>query len=313
MMSITQFVVGIDISKNHLDVYDAREGETRRIANAPDEAEALVGALAGQDCLVVYEATGRYDRVLSRALAQAGVRHARVNPEQARHFARACGLKAKTDAIDARMLADLGRRMPLRVQVPLEPVRERLAALSSRRDQLVAVRKQERTRVDDHDDPLIRETLAQHLAWLDQSVAQLDRAIAKTIAEDADLARADSLLRSAPGIGPVTATVLIAQLPELGRLNPKAVAALAGLAPYNNDSGSFGGKRTIRGGRTRIRQALYMAAVTAARSQSHLGQFNQRLRDAGKPAKLALIATARKILTVLNAILRTQTPFRTMP
>jgi len=199
--------------------------------------------------------------------------------------------------------------MPLRLRLPPAPARERLTALSGRRDQLVAIRKQERTRIGDQDDALLRETLEQHLAWLDAAIARLDHAIAAAIAEDSALARAASLLRSVPGIGPVTATVLIAQLPELGHRNPKTIAALAGLAPYNNDSGAFSGKRSVRGGRTRIRQALYMAAVSAARASSHIARFHHRLRIAGKPPKLALIATARKLLTVLNAIFRTQTPF----
>ena len=312
-MTLHRFVVGIDISKHHLDVHDQRDGTTRRIANAPDAAGALAAALCGEDCLVVFEATGRYDAVLAQALAAARVTHARVNPEQARHFARALGYKAKTDTIDARMLAELGQRMPLRLHLPPTPARAQLAALSGRRDQLVAIRKQERTRVGDQDDALLAETLEQHLAWLDHTIARLDRAIAEAIAADEALANTDALLRSVPGVGPVTAAVLIAQLPELGLRNPKTIAALAGLAPYNNDSGAFVGKRSVRGGRVRVRQALYMAAVSAARASSHIARFHRRLRSAGKPPKLAYIATARKLLSVLNAISRTQTPFLDTP
>ncbi|RZM14059.1 MAG: IS110 family transposase, partial [Sphingomonas sp.] len=216
---------------------------------------------------------------------------------------------AKTDAIDARMLAELGQRLAPRPCPPDDPARRALAGLSRRRDQLVAMRKQERTRRGELDDPLLVESLDAHLAWLDQAVTQLDHAIAELVRTTPLLAHDAALLRSVPGIGPVAATVLLAQLPELGRISAKPIAALAGLAPFNNDSGAFRGKRSVRGGRTRVRQALYMAALTAARSRTILGDFHQRLRDAGKPPKLALIALARKLLTTLNAIVRAQSPF----
>lgn len=308
-MTLHRDVLGIDIAKPHLDVHDARSGTTTRIDNTADAAAALAASLAGRDCLVVYEATGRYDRVLRHALACAGVAQARVNPEQARAFARATGRRAKTDAIDARMLAQLGRSLDPRRQPPAEPARERLTALGRRRDQLVAMRKQERTRLHGEDEALLRTALAAHIAWLDTAIAEVERAIATLVREDEALARADALLRSAPGVGPVTAAVLLAQLPEPGRIPARAATALAGLAPYNNDSGAFRAKRSVRGGRTRIRQALYMAAVSLARGSSHLPAFHNRLRAAGKPPKVAIIATARKLLTTLSAIIKHQTPF----
>jgi transposase len=308
-MTLHPDTLGIDISKHHLDVYDSRDATTRRIANTAPEVATLAQALTGRDCLVVFEATGHYDGTLRRALAEADVAHARVNPEQARHFARATGKRAKTDAIDARMLAELGQRLAPRPCPPDDSARRALTALSRRRDQLVAMRKQERTRRGELDDPLLVESLDAHLAWLDQAVTQLDHAIAELVRTTPPLAHDAALLRSVPGIGPVTATVLLAQLPELGSISAKPIAALAGLAPFNNDSGAFRGKRSVRGGRTRVRQALYMAALTAARSKTILGDFHQRLRDAGKPPKLALIALARKLLTTLNAIVRAQSPF----
>lgn len=308
-MTLHPDVIGIDISKGHLDIHDARDATTRRIANQPEAIRAWAGLLAGRDCLVVMEATGRYDAALRAALDAAAIAHARVNPEQARHFARATGRRAKTDAIDARMLAELGRRLAPRAEPPAEPERAQLAALSRRRDQLVAMRKQERTRRSEEHDPAIIADLDQHLDWLDRRIVDLDRAIDKAVRTSTALAQEAALLRSAPGIGPVAATVLIAHMPELGRIDAKAAAALAGLAPYNNDSGTLRGRRSVRGGRTRVRQALYMAALAAARSDTTLGRFHQRLRDAGKPPKLALIALARKLLTILNAIVRQQTPF----
>jgi transposase len=312
-MTLHPDVLGIDISKLHLDIHDTQAGTTWRIANAAAATAALAGSLAGRGCLVVFEATGRYDRVLREALAVAGIAHARVNPEQARHFARATGRRAKTDAIDARMLAELGRSLVLRCEPPADPARDRLCALSRRRDQLVAMRKQERVRAHEEEDVALAADLAAHIAWLDAAVMRAERAIAQLIRSNDALAKADTLLRSVPGIGPVAAAVLIGQLPELGRLPAKAVTALAGLAPYNNDSGAFRGKRSVRGGRTRIRQALYMAAVSIARGSSPLAAFHRRLRDAGKPAKVALIATARKLLTTLNAVARLQTPFALNP
>lgn len=308
-MTLHPGVIGIDISKAHLDIFDAGAGTTRRIANTAAAITAWIGELGRRDGLVVMEATGRYDAVLRHALGAAGIAHARVNPEAARHFARASGRRAKTDAIDARMLAELGQRLAPRAEPPAEPERAALAALSRRRDQLVATRKQERTRRSEEADAVIAADLDAHLAWLDQHIASLDRAIQNAVRTSAALAHEAALLRSVPGIGPVAAAVLIAQFPELGRIDHKAAAALAGLAPYNNDSGTFRGKRSVRGGRTRVRQALYMAALAAARSDTALGRFHQRLRDAGKPPKLALIALARKLLTVLNAILKQQTPF----
>lgn len=308
-MTVYPFIVGCDISKHHLDLHHSAEGTTRRIANTAEAVGAWIDGLTDTAGLVVMEATGRYDTVFRQALAARGIAHARVNPEQARHFARATGRRAKTDAIDAVMLAELGRRLPVRIEPSVEPARAHLTALSRRRDQLVAMRKQERTRRAEETDAIITADLDQHLALLDGRIDAFDRAIAEAMRSDPALARDAALLRSAPGIGPVAATVLIAHLPELGRLSPRAAAALAGLAPYNNDSGSFRGKRSVRGGRTRIRQALYMAALAAARSNTPLARFHRRLRNAGKPPKVALIALARKLLTTLNAMLRQHLPF----
>lgn len=308
-MTIHPDALGIDIAKHHLDIFDPRGGGVRRIANTAEAAATLAAGLTKRGCLVVMEATGRYDAALRQALATAGVAHARVNPEQARDFARAIGRRAKTDAIDARMLAEMGRRLVLRPESPPDPERERLAALNRRRDQLVAMRKQEGTRRAECDEPGLGASLDEHLAWLDAAVARLNREIAAAISASPALCRTATLLRSAPGVGPVTATVLLAAMPELGRASPKAVAALGGLAPYNNDSGARTGQRSVRGGRKRVRDALYMAAVSAARTKTRLGDFHRALRHAGKPPKLALIALARKLLTILNAVARDKTAF----
>ena len=312
-MTLHPDVIGIDIANAHLDVHDRLAGTTRRIANSAAAAAELAASLAGRDCLVVFEATGRYDAVLRGALGTAGVAHARVNPEQARHFARASGLRAKTDAIDARMLAELGSRMALRREEPVDPARARLGLLTRRRDQLVAMRKQERVRVGHEDDALLAADLAAHIAWLDAAIARIEREIADLVRSNQNLCEDEALLRSAPGIGPVTAAVLIGQLPELGHIGASAIAALAGLAPYNNDSGTWRGKRSIRAGRSRVRTALYMAAVSLVRTSSPIANFYQRLRKAGKPPKVALVATARKLLVTLNALVRNQKPYAGQP
>lgn len=244
------------------------------------------------------------------ALQTAGVTFFRVNPGQARDFARAAGYLAKTDAVDARMLAVMGRALELRPAEPLQPDREQLARLHKRRDQLVAMRSQERTRRRGEIDPETASSIDQHLGWLDQQVHELDRRIRQLIAASPGLAQAERRLRSVPGIGPVAAATLLALAPELGARSSKAIAALAGLAPFNADSGQKRGKRIIRGGRKRIRDALYMAAVSASRCNNRFAAFYRSLRAANKPAKLALIAVARKLLVTINAIVRDQTAFQ---
>lgn len=310
-MILDPCVIGIDISKQHLDVFDGATGRLARIDNTEAAVAGLVEALAGRDVLVVFEATGPYDGRLRGALAAAGIAQARVNPARARDFARACGLLAKTDAIDARMLAAMGAALRLAPDEPLQDApRQRLAHLVRRRDQLVAMRQQEKLRLADAGDNL-RHGLLRHIAFLGQEIAALEAERAALLSACQVLARLERLLRSIPGIGPVAATTLIALMPELGGRSPRQVAALAGLAPFNADSGQLRGIRTIKGGRKRVRDALYMAAVSAWRSKTRLGAFAQALIDRGKPFKLAMIALARKILTIANALIRDDTEYQT--
>lgn len=310
-MTIHPDVVGIDISKLHLDVFDPRRGRVERFGNDAEAAADLAARFAAAGQRVVFEATGAYDRQLRTALQAAGAVFCRVNPGQARDFARAAGYLAKTDAVDARMLAAMGRALELRSAEPIQPDREHLARLHKRRDQLVAMRSQERTRRRGELDAETADSIDAHLRWLDEQVRELDRRIRRLIAGSASLAPAERRLRSVPGIGPVAAATLLALAPELGSRSPKAIAALAGLAPFNADSGQKRGQRSIRGGRKRIRDALYMAAVAASRSDSRFAAFYKTLRAANKPPKLALIAVARKLLLASNAIMRDQTTFQT--
>lgn len=308
-MMIPADVVGIDVSKHTLDVFDLRLGRAESLANTAAATAALAEELAARGRFVVLEATGRYDGRLRRSLEAAGVSYARVNPSQARDFARAAGFLAKTDRIDARMLAQLGQALRPRPAEPADPARERLGRLHRRRDQLVAMRKQERTRLSDLLEDDLLEDLQRHLAWLNAEIAGLDRRISQAVAADPRLTQICRLIRSLPGVGPVTATTLLALVPELGRRSPKTIAALAGLAPLNRDSGLRRGQRAIRGGRRRVREALYMAAVTACRSNTRFAATYRALIALGKAPKLALIAVARKLLVTANAIVRDQTPF----
>ena len=307
-MIIPPDVVGIDVAKHHLDIFEGATAKTARLVNRPEPIETWLRTL-GEGRLVIFEATGAYDAALRRALAGAGVRFARVNPEMARSFARAAGFLAKTDHLDARMLAALGAALrPKPAETP-SAARQRLARLHKRRDQLVAVRKQERTRRRETCEAELLAGLDRHLAFLDAEIEALEATIAKLIAAEPALKRHAQLLVSMPGVGPRVSACLMALMPELGQRSPKTIAALAGLAPINRDSGLRRGQRAIRGGRKRVRDALYMAAVAAARSNSRFRADYRRLRNAGKPAKLALIAIARKLLTVANAIIRDQQPF----
>jgi transposase len=308
-MIISKSWIGIDVSKHYLDVFDDGAGRWRRSANDSDGVAVLLEEISGRDVHVIFEATGAYDRMLGLALARAGVSFSRINPSRARAFARAAGFLAKTDKVDARMLAALGRALPLRAEPAPDEARDRLKALHKRRDQLVGMRQQERTRRAEMRDRGLKAELDHHLAFLDAAIAEIEKAIDALIRSTKALAEDRRLMCTVPGIGPVNATTLAALMPELGARTPKALAALAGLAPLNADSGLHRGLRRIRDGRRRVRQALYMAAVTAARSRSRFGQFYRKLRAAGKPPKVALIALARKLLVTINAILRTRTPF----
>jgi transposase len=307
-MKIHPGFVGIDISSDFLDVFDGSVGAVRRVDNGPEAIEGLIAGWSSSDVFVLFEATGRYDKALRHALSAAGIAFARVNPARARDFARAAGFLAKTDAIDARMLAAMAQCLRPGADGTTDPAREQLAELHKRRDQLVAFRKQERTRLKGATD--LADSLSGHIAWLDAEIRNFERRIATLIAQQQALQNARRLMHSVPGIGPVCSATLLALMPELGSRSPKAIAALAGLAPFNTDSGKFRGTRRIHGGRRRVREALYMAAVSVTRTRSRFAQTYRALRQAGKPAKVALIAVARKLLLTLNAIIREQQPFR---
>jgi transposase len=310
-MIITRGFIGIDVSKHYLDVFEGGCGRTERALNTEEALASLMARWKECGAFVVFEATGHYDASLRRALTAEGIPFARVNPARARDFARAAGFLAKTDKIDARMLAAMAQSLSPARAAERDQDRERLALAHKRRDQLVHARQQERTRRTECREAALLADIEAHLAWLDARIAQWDEEIRRQLAQSERLSQIAQLLRSIPGIGPVAATTLIALMPELGILRPKKITAIAGLAPFNVDSGQFRGIRRIKGGRKRVRDALYMAAVAAARSHGHFRTVYQRLRAAGKPAKVALIAIARKLLVTANAVLRDRTAFQT--
>lgn len=311
-MTMPQTTLGIDVSGQRLDACAYPAGRSRSFANGPDGIAALIAWAGDLDAFVVLEATAPWDQRLIRALERADRPFHRANPRRARDFARSVGLLAKTDAVDARMLALYGARLPLPRTAPVAPERLELQGLNSRRDQLVEMRKAERIRLKGVTDVVLIDSLKAVIALLDAQVRALERRIAETVERSSDLMRDAALLRSAGGVGPVCAAVLLAGLPELGRVDRRAVAALAGLAPIARDSGLFKGRRCVQGGRKRVRDALYMAALAAIR----IGRWKQaydHLRTLGKPPKAAIVAVARKLLVALNAAMRDRTPVLNTP
>jgi transposase len=259
--------------------------------------------------LVVLEATGGYETDVVAALALAGLPVAVVNPRQVRDFAKALGRLAKTDAIDATVLAQFGARVQPEPRPLPDAAHQALAALVTRRRQLVEMLTAERHRL-----PLahgrIKQNLQAHIHWLEQQIHASNEDLRTCIRDSALWRATEQLLRSVPGIGPTTAACLLADLPELGRLTRRQVAALAGVAPLNRDSGTRRGLRTIWGGRAAVRGALYMATLVATRHNPVIRAFYQRLCAAGKPRKVAIIAAMRKLLTILNAMLKAQRPWQ---
>ena len=298
--------IGVDLSRDVLDICDPARG-VARVANEPVAIARWLAGLGGDD-LLVYEATSRCDRRLRRALRTATAAGACVNPLHAWHFARSLN-RPKTDRVDAAMLARLGAERRLEPGTILAAEREELRALVQRRDQLKRMETQEKNRLHDDPPPLVADDIRAVLADLARRVAAFDKAIAAHVARHPGLAEANGLLRSIPGVGPVTAAVLLADMPELGRADRREIASLGGLAPRARESGSYRGRRFIGAGRRHVRRALYMAALSILRRPGFLADFVARQKAAGKPGKIVQIAVARRLLTIANAILRTGKPF----
>lgn len=302
--------VGIDVAKANMDAAEYPSGQQWSFTNDEKGINQAVSRLRDlSPALVVMEATGDVELPLVAALAVAGLPIVVVNPRQIRDFARAMGRLSKTDAIDARVIAYFAATVQPKPR-PLPDIQtQELSAILARRRQVVEMIVAERNRLGVAS-KAVREGIQDHIAWLEKELANIDNNLTHNIRKSAVWREKYELLRSVPGIGPVVSATLLGDLPELGNLNRKQIAALVGVAPLNRDSGIFRGKRSVWGGRAKVRAALYMATLTATRYNAVIRCFYQRLCAAGKEKKVALVACMRKLLTILNAMIRSGAPWR---
>lgn len=303
--------VGLDVAKDTVVMaVDGVPGTTTFRETDEGVARLLAALRRAQPTLIVLEATGGYERPWVTACASAQLPVVVVNPRQVRAFAKAIGRTAKTDGIDAHVLATFAARVQPPVRALPDAARRDLDAVLARRQQLVTMRTAEQQRLGHAPARVVRQSLEAHIAWLQQQIDDADRTLHDVIRQSPIWREQDDLLQSVPGIGPITARTLVAALPELGQLPHRALAALVGVAPFNQDSGQSRGRRRIWGGRAAVRRVLYMAAVTATRYNPLCKALYARLVTAGKPPKVALVAVMHKLLTILNAIVRDRTPWR---
>lgn len=302
--------VGIDVAKDQLDVAVGGDGDAWSVSNDEAGIRTLLTELRSRQCaLIVLDATGGFEVAAVSALAAAGLPVVVINPRQVRNFARAIGQLAKTDRLDARVLALFAERVRPEVRALPDDAARLLDALLTRRRQVTEMIVAEHNRQGFAPAPL-KKSIEKHIQWLRRELDGIDADLSKAIQASPVWRTKEELYRGVPGIGPIISRTLIADLPELGRLNRKEIAALVGIAPLARDSGKMQGKRMVFGGRASVRSVLYMAAIVGARHNPVIRTFYTRLREAGKPPKLALIACAHKLLTILNAMARTGEPWR---
>lgn len=308
-MNVEECFVGIDVSKSELEVGVVPPAAGWRVPN--DEAGRRALSLRVRELnptLIVLEATGGYEAQTVIELAAAGLPVVVVNPRQVRDFAKACGQLAKTDRIDAQLLAVFGQRLRPEVR-PLKDEQSReLDALFMRRRQIVDMLTMEKNRLAAAR-KRVRKDIQAHITWLEKRLDDVDGELRTFIRTTPVWREKDAVLQSVPGIGPVAAVALLAQLPELGTLDRRRISALVGVAPLNNDSGSHRGTRRIWGGRATVRTVLYMATLAAIRCNPAIKAFHARLKSAGKKPKVAIVACMRKLLTILNTMIKTMTPW----
>ena len=307
--------VGIDVARATLDVCIQPPDQTLHLHNTPAGHRLLVKTLRPlaaktTDIRVVLESTGGFELPVALALEEAGIEVAIIKPERARYFAKATGQLAKTDAIDAAILAQFCQAVPLTIlPLPTEEIRH-FRDLLDRRQQLVDMRTMESNRLDTTTEKQAHQSLKKHLAWFDREIRQIEKEIDRRIQDNPQWQETDRILQSIPGIGPQTARTLIGQLPELGHVDRKVIGQLVGLAPVANDSGKTEGPRHIVGGRQQVRNVLYMAALSASSCNPVTKALSIRLLAQGKAAKVALIAVAHKLLTIANAMVQNKTTWR---
>lgn len=310
MDAFTSFV-GIDVAKYRFDVHILSD-KTFHVPADADGRQALLAQLpAPGTCLIVVEASGGYERLLVCELVAAGHAVSRVNPRQVRDFARGFGILAKTDRLDAQVLARFAEKIRPRPLAQTHEKQDELDELIGRRRQLIDLRVAESNRRGTSLTDAVRESLQQSIDAINKHLKRIDKAILQLVESHDDWQQRFELLKSVPGVGDVTATTLLAELPELGKLNRKQIAALVGVAPMNRDSGQSQRPRRIAGGRAAIRATLYMAALAACRSNEVIREFAHRLKAQGKPHKVVLTACMRKLLVILNTMVQTNTPWTT--
>lgn len=311
MTTSPEHFVGIDVSKDTLDVHLRPDDRDLQFANNDDGISALLGSLEKSNItLAVIEATGGYENAVVAALSVAAIPLSLVNPKRTRDFAKALGYLAKTDEIDARSLAEFAEKVRPTVRPLPDADTLKLQALLTRRSQLIGMRTMEKNRLGALKDRATRRSVEAVLRTLEKEIDRADRDLDKAIQECPVWAAKDELLQSIPGIGPVVSRTLLAEMPELGTFSREAAAALAGVAPFNRDSGTHKGKRMIAGGRAAVRSMLYMASHAARQGNTLLRVFAERLEAAGKAPKVIRIAVARKLLIIANAVLRDQRPWK---
>jgi transposase len=304
---IVPIFVGIDVSKARLDIAIRPTSERESVTNDKADIKALVKRLVKiQPTLIVLEATGGYERQVAQALVRAELPVVVVNPRQVRDFAKATGQLAKTDNIDAGVLAHFGEAVRPQLRSLPDEVTVELRALTARRRQVIEMIGAESNRLA-MTSKAVGKRINAHIRWLEQELERADQDLDRSIQQSPIWKENQELLLSTPSIGPVTSRTLLAELPELGTLDRKQISALAGLAPFNRDSGTLKGRRTIWGGRAPVRSALYMAALVATRRNSVIRIFYKRLRANGKLFKVALVACMRKLLTILNSMIKHKT------
>ena len=308
--TIVEKFVGIDVSKSTLDVCIEPAVQTLHVAY--DEAgikQIVVRLKEVNPTLIVMEATGGLEVRIATALAGKGLPVAVINPRQARDFAKATGQLAKTDQVDAAVLAAFAQAIRPQVR-PLKDADTRaLDDMVSRRRQLIDMRVQETLRLGTAASKPLEKSLSKHIAWLDKQIAEIDTDLTNRLRKSDIWRTKDDLLRGIPGVGPVTTLTMLAKCPELGKLNRREIAALIGVAPLANDSGKHCGKRFVWGGRADVRAVLYMAAVSAIKHNDSIKAFAERLRKTGKPPKVVIVACMRKLLTMMNSMLKNNTPW----
>ncbi len=309
-MAQAKVYVGVDVSKAWLDMAIEPGGKMLRVENKARGSRELIDRLQGLDLKrIVVEATGGYESLLIEALVGAGLPVSLVHPARVRKFAQGMNWLAKTDKIDARLLARFGEKAePRLVEMPTEQEKQ-LSALVKRRKQVLEMMVAEKNRLETAE-LRIRGYIESSLEALRGQMDELEKAIRQIVEFTPELKEKEELLQSVPGVGKITASTLISQLPELGKCNRKEIAALVGTAPFNHDSGYRRGKRVVKGGRSAVRSVLYMATLTATRHNPTIKAFYERLLRTGKEKKVALVACMRKLLTILNAIVRNHTPWQ---